>query len=169
MANTPFLLPALPGKRLLELQRLLRAENTPASVFRRCRLIWELAAGCSLTEAARLARLHYTNAHMWVKRFETGGVTALSGRHRPGRPRVYGKAIETRIIRVATSRPTDLGLGFTTWSLAKLGEHLRSRKGLEALSRETIRRVLHRHGLRFLTGQTWCESDDPDFEVKKTR
>jgi len=36
------------------------------------------------------------------------------------------------------------------------------------ISRETIRRILARHGLRFLTGQTWCQSTDPEFEVKKT-
>ncbi len=44
---------------LLELQVLLRAGRTPAAVFRRCRLIWELAAGCNLGEAAELARMHY--------------------------------------------------------------------------------------------------------------
>lgn len=169
MANTPFLLPALRARQLWELQRLLRAENTSAGVYRRCRLIWELAAGCNLTESAELAGLHYTNAHVWVKRFQRDGWTGLLGRSRPGRPRLYGSGVETRIIRAATSRPGDLRLGFTTWSLAKLEEYLRSRKGLESLSRETIRRILQRHGLRFLTGQTWCESDDPDFEVKKTR
>lgn len=169
MPNTPFLLPALTARQLLQLQRLLRAENTSVAVFRRCRLIWELAAGCNLTEASELAGLHNTNAHLWVKRFEASGIESLNGRARPGRPRLYGHRFETRIIQAATSQPTDLRLGFTTWSLAKLEDYLRSRKGLERLSRETIRRVLHRHGLRFLTGQTWCHSDGPDFEVRKTR
>ena len=168
MPNTPILLPPLTAKQLIELQRLLRAENTSAAVFRRSRLIWELAAGCNLSEAAELSSLHYTNAHLWVKRFQAEGVESVSGRTRPGRPRLYGNKVETHIIKTATSRPAELGLEFTTWSLVKLAEHLRSRKGLRNLSRETIRRVLHRHGLRFLTGQTWCESDDPDFEVKKT-
>jgi transposase len=169
MANAPFLLPPLSAEELLHLQKLLRGENTHASVYRRSRLIWELASGCNLSEAAEFAGLHYTNAHLWVKRFQNEGVDRIVGRSRPGRPRVYGTKAETRIIKMATSHPTDLGLGFTTWSLAKLEEYLRSRKGMENLSRETIRRVLHRHGLHFLTGQTWCESNDPDFEVKKTR
>lgn len=168
MANKPFLLPPLYADELLGLQKLLRAENTRSSVYRRCRLIWELAAGCNLTEASELAGMHYTNARLWVVRFEDEGVAGLMGRSRPGRPAVYTDKVHTHVLQAATSRPADLGLGFTTWSLTKLEEYLRHQRGLERLSRETIRRILHQHGLRFLTGQTWCESTDPDFESKKT-
>jgi len=168
MANRPFLLPPLYVDELLDLQKLLRAENTPSSIYRRCRLIWELAAGCNLSEASELAGMHYTNARLWVVRFEDEGMHGLMGRSRTGRPPVYGDKVHTRIIEAATSRPLDLHLGFTTWSLAKLEEYLQAQRGLEKLSRETIRRILHQHGLRFLTGQTWCESTDPDFESKKT-
>lgn len=74
--------------------------------------------------------------------------------------------MESQIIEIATSRPTDLGLGFTTWYQAELEEFVRSQPEWVTLGRETIRRILHRHSLRFLTGQTWCRSTDPDFEVK---
>jgi transposase len=150
------------------LQRLLRAQTTPAGLYRRCNLIWQLAAGFNLSEASQIARLHYTNAHIWVKRFQKSGISGLSNLPRPGRPKIYGKDPETLVMQAATSRPSDLGLEFTTWSLTKLEGHLRKRPSLKSISRETIRRVLGRHGLRFLTGQTWCQSDDPDFEVKKT-
>lgn len=168
MANRLFKLAPLAADELLELQRLLRGEKTSAPVFRRCRLIWHLAAGYNLGEAASLAGLHYTNAHLWVKRFQEEGLSRLLGRPRSGRPPRYRATVESQIIEIATSRPYDLGLGFTTWSLAKLEEFVRSQQKWETLSRETIRRILHRHGLRFLTGQTWCRSTDPDFEVKKT-
>ena len=166
--NRPFLLRPLSADELLELQRLMRAESTPASLYRRCTLVWELAAGFSIADAATMARMHYTNAHKWVKRFVAMGLKGLRSRQRSGRPRVYDQDIETAVIQAATSRPTDLGLEFTTWSLVKLQQHLRRRLRSKKLSRETIRRILSRHGLRFLTGQTWCKSTDPDFEVKKT-
>jgi len=168
MANKPFILRPLFADELLELQGLLRAEKTQSAVYRRCRLIWELAAGCNLTEASELAGMHYTNGRIWVVRFEDEGAAGLMGHPRTGRPPVYGDRVQTRIIRAATSRPVDLGLPFTTWSMAKLEEYLQGQRGMETLSRETIRRVLKQHGLRFLTGQTWCESKDPDFEAKKT-
>lgn len=166
--NKPFLLPPLTAEQLLELQRLMRSHKISAALYRRCTLIWELAAGFSIADAASMARMHYTNAHKWVKRFLAKGMDGLKSIPRPGRPRVYRDDVETIVIEVATSRPQDLGLGFTTWSLAKLEHHLRRTRRMKNLSRETIRRILARHGLRFLTGQTWCESNDPDFEVKKT-
>lgn len=165
--NRPFLLPPLSAEELLEFQRLLRAQTTPAGLYRRCNLIWQLAAGFNLSEASEISGMHYTKAHKWVKRFQQSGIAGLSSLPRPGRPKIYGRDPETLVIQTATSRPQDLGLGFTTWSLAKLEEHLRQHLSLKSLSRETIRRILTRHGLRFLTGQTWCESHDPDFEVKK--
>jgi transposase len=166
--NRPFLLGPLSAEALLELQRLLRAQTTPAALYRRCNLIWQLAAGFSIAEATEVAGLHYTNGHRWVKRFQQSGLAGLHTRLRKGRPRIYREKLEDLVITIATSRPQDLGLGFTTWSLAKLETFLRARRGLESISRETVRRILIRHGLRFLTGQTWCQSKDPDFEVKKT-
>ena len=158
----------LSADEMLELQALLRAENIPAALFRRARLIWLMAGHYSITEASEYAGLHYTNAHLWVKRFETEGLPGLYSRTRPGRPRVYDTAAEDRVVDLATSRPKDLGLGFTTWSLPKLARHLREHEQLPNISHETVRSILHRRGLRFLTGCTWCESNDPDYEVKKT-
>jgi transposase len=166
--NRPFLLRPLSAQELLALQRLLRAHNTPVGLYRRCNLIWQLAAGYSIAEASEIAELHYTNAHKWVKRFVSKGLTGLQDLSRSGRPRIYSEEAETLVIETATSRPQDLQLGFTTWSLVKLEKHLRQFPQLESISRETIRHILSRHGLRFLTGQTWCESNDPEFEVKKT-
>ena len=157
----------LSADELLELQGLLRAENTPAAVFRRARLIWLLTGRYSIAEASEYVGLHYTNAHLWVKRFEVEGLAGLCGRPRPGRPRVYNEVAEDRVVDLATSRPKDLGLGFATWSLPKLTKHLREHGQLVNISPETVRCILRRRGLRFLTGGTWCESDDPDYEARK--
>ena len=165
--NRAYCLRQLDAEELLRLQELLRAETTPAALFRRCRLMWLLAGGYSIARASEYVGVHYTNAHQWVKRFEAEGLAGLEPRLRSGRPRVYDETVEERVVDVATSRPPDLGLDFSTWSLTKLRDHLRPE--WPSLSHETIRRILHRRGLRFLTGTTWCESDDPDFEAKKGR
>jgi len=161
--------PELTGEQLVDLQRLLRSRSTPAGVQRRASLIWELAAGCSLAEASEAVGLHYTNAHRWVRRFMASGVKGLVEGARSGRPRDYDAQATTEILQVATAQPGDLGLGFTTWSLPKLEEYLRQRPRLRRLARSTIRRRLRTAGLRYRTGQTWCQSGDPDFEVKKTK
>jgi len=157
----------LSADELLELQDLLRAEKTPGAHFRRCRLIWLIAGGYSIAQASEYAGLHYTTAHGWVKRFEAEGLDGLRTRPRSGRPRVYDPAAEDLMVDLATSRPKDLGLSFTTWSLSKLTQHLHEFEGLPGISHETVRSILQRRGLRFLTGRTWCESNDPDFAAKK--
>jgi len=154
--------PTLKATQLFELQRLLRSRTTPSGVRRRCELIWLLAGGASLLEASEWAELHYTNAHLWVERFRESGVAGLSDRPKSGRPRVYGKDIDTEIIKAAAARPKDLGLPYTTWSLPKLQEYLRQRTGLKGITRSTIRRRLHQEGFHFYEGQTWCESHDPE-------
>jgi transposase len=161
--------PRLKSAQLLELQQILRSRTTPSSLRQRSELIWLLAGGASLVEASEWAGLHYTNAHIWLKRFFETGVAGLSDRPKSGRPRSYDKDATTEVIKAAASRPKDLGLKFTTWSLPKLQEYLRERPGLEGVTRSTIRRRLREEGFRFYEGQTWCESRDPEFEVKKTK
>jgi len=160
--------PELSGEQLVELQRILRSRSTPAGLYQRSYLIWNLAAGYPLKDAAEFSNLHYTNAHKWLKRYLQSGLDGLLDLQRSGRPSDYDEDSRTIILKTATARPDDLGLPFQTWSLTKLEDYLRRQTGLSRLSRETIRRVLLSHGLRFQVGKTWCESDDPDFEVKKT-
>jgi len=160
--------PSLKVAQLGELQKLLRSRTTPASLRQRSELIWLLAGGASLAEASEWVGIHYTNAHIWTKRFLESGIAGLTDRPKSGRPRRYGSDVDTEIIKAAAARPKDLGLPFTTWSLPKLQEYL-SKSGLEGITRSTIRRRLHQEGFHFYEGQTWCESHDPDFEVKKTK
>jgi transposase len=161
--------PKLKATQLFVLQRLLRSRSTGIGLRRRCELIWLLAGGSSLAAASEWVGLHYTNAHLWVKRFLKSDVAGLSDRPKSGRPRLYGKEIDTEVIKAAAARPKDLGLPFTTWSLPKLQEYLSQRPGMEKMTRSTIRRRLHQEGFHFYEGQTWCESHDPDFESKKTK
>jgi len=146
------LFPNLKAAQLFELQRLLRSRTTPAGLRRRCELIWLLAGGASLPEASEWVDLHYTNAHVWVKRFLSSGVAGLLDQPKSGRPRVYGKDIDTEVIKAAAARPKDLGLPYTTWSLPKLQEYLNQRPGLKGITRSTIRRRLHQEGFHFYKG-----------------
>jgi hypothetical protein len=56
--NRSFLLLPLLGEKLLESRRLLRVQTTPAGLYLRCNLIWQLAASLNLNEAGRIAGPH---------------------------------------------------------------------------------------------------------------
>ncbi len=122
-----------------------------------------------MAEASEWVELHYTNAQVWVKRFLGAGVAGLLDRPKSGRPCLYGADLTTEILKVATARPKELGLNFTTWSLPKLQQYLHDRPGLEQVTRSTIRRRLREGGLGFRAGPTWGHSKDPEFEAKKTK
>ena len=67
-----------------------------------------------MIDASEWVGLHYTNAHLWVKRFRSSGIAGLSDQPKSGRPRIYGKDVDTEVIKAAAARPKDLGLRFTT-------------------------------------------------------
>ena len=112
--------PTLNARQLGELQTILRSRTTSASLRQRSELVWLLAGGASLAEASEWVDLHYTNAHLWVKRFLQSGVAGLSDLPKAGRPRQYDDKATTEILKAAAARPKDLGLKFTTWSLPKI-------------------------------------------------
>src|ERR1700722_1818296 len=96
--------PSLKVTQLGQLQQVLRSRTTPAGLRQRSELIWLLAGGASLAEASEWVGLHYTNAHIWTKRFLASGLAGLSDRPKSGRPRLYGKAIDTEVIKAAAAR-----------------------------------------------------------------
>src|SRR5579862_9968720 len=102
--------PSLKVVQLGELQRVLRSRTTPASLRQRTELIWLLAGGASLAEASEWVGLHYTNAHIWVKRFREAGVAGLLDQAKSGRPRRYGDDATTEVIKAVAARPKDLVL-----------------------------------------------------------
>lgn len=74
-----------------------------------------------------------------------------------------------RICRIARCCPVDLGLPFSTWSLAKLGAYLVEQEHLAPISHETLRQILKAGGVSVQVTKTWKASENPDFTVKKDR
>jgi transposase len=103
-----------------------------------------------------------------IHAFNEKGFAALDPKWSGGRPRRFGPDARELICRVARTPPQQAGRPFTTWSLAKLVEHLRERHRIVA-SIETIRQVLRDAGVRWQATKTWKASRDPDFAVKMTR
>ncbi|SDP74090.1 hypothetical protein SAMN05421507_113202 [Lentzea jiangxiensis] len=81
-----------------------------------------------------------------------------------GRRKTIGEQIRDRICLIARTSPADWGItAFSTWSLAKLRDHLLERGTVAAISRETLRRILRGAGITWQTTTTWKASPDPDF------
>jgi transposase len=124
---------------------------------------------CGFLRIAR--RYHYSKK--WVRhiihRFNEEGLEAIFPRYAGGRPPTFTREQKARILQVALSRPRDLGLPFTQWSLSKLQEYVIEQEFVESISHEWVRRFLLEAGLTYQRTKTWKESRDPLYEVKKTR
>ena len=151
------------------LKAKLRDKRLPARIHQRYRLVAELATGRSAARAADRVGCHLETAYLWRDHFNQDGFAAFEVPTNPhgAIPIVSGDQVRA-LIRVALSRPEDLGLPFTHWSVAKLAAYCRSRGLLPAITDEWVRRLLHREGVSFQHSKTWKQSPDPDFEVKKT-
>ena len=102
-----------------------------------------------------------------IRRFNAGGFEALRPRKASGRPAKYAPEEISVMLEVAGTRPHDLGLPFTVWSLRKLATHLVQCGVVKELHATTLGRILRDQGFSFQRTKTWKESPDPDFATKK--
>jgi len=138
-------------------------------VYERYRIVEESSKGRSAPEIAERVRCHTDTVYLWVRHFNEGGFAAFERASNPkGRPPTISGDQIRQLVRVATSRPEDLGLPFTQWSVAKLHAYCAERGLLPDCSDEWVRRLLRREGLTHQRTKTWKESSDPEYEAKKT-
>lgn len=152
------------------LGRKLRDKRMSARIYERFRVIEIARTGFSATEIAERSGMHITGIYDWIEHFNEYGFKGFDDPPNPdGRPSTLSAKQIRQMIKIALSRPTDLGLPYTHWSVAKLRSYLVSKLGIfPDYTGEWIRRLLRREGVSFQRTKTWKESPDPEFEVKKT-
>lgn len=158
---------------LAEEERLLAGKladkRQPATIFERYRIIACFEAGMTASAAARAAGCSAGKAEHWLHRFNASGfATFEKSPGRTGRPVIIDGPQVRALIRVALSRPEDLGLPFTQWSVSKLRAYCLKEGLIPAITDEWVRRLLRREGVSYQHTKTWKQSPDPEFEVKKT-
>jgi transposase len=147
----------------------LRTKTLPVRIHQRYRIVGELARGRTAVAVADRIGCSLRSVYRWRDYFNEGGFTHFEVPTNPrgAIPVVSGQQVR-ELIRIALSRPEDLGLPFTHWSVAKLADYCRRRRLLPPITDEWVRRLLHREGVSFQRSKTWKQSPDPEFEVKKT-
>jgi hypothetical protein len=71
-----------------------------------------------------------------------------------------------KVVVLATTRPAELGLPISHWSLEDLAIQIVNDAHYRDMSRSTINRILNRNDLKPHRCTQWLHSDDPDFEAK---
>lgn len=149
-----------------EIDRLCRKRSNGITL--RAKIIQLSSQRVTVSEIVRRLGTTRQTVYFWLNRFEDYGLEGMEDQPRAGRPPVLTEETCRRIVRVATSKPRDLGLHFTSWSLPKLQQYILEEEIVPYLCIESVRTALRKGGLTLKQAQKWMVSRDPHFTEKKT-
>lgn len=159
----------LSAEEATTIQQLARSRTKSARLVERAEMRRRAAAGDGMGVIAATLGCNVETVRLWVKRFDAHGLAGLQDRPRAGRPPTYTPEEVGKIIAVALTRPTDLGLPFGSWTLDRLAVYLCEQCGI-TMKRSRIDEILIAEGLRWRTQETWFgDRVDPDFARTRGR
>jgi len=151
------------------LKRILRRSNDSFRV-KRAQVILASAQKMKVPEIANSFGFSSDYVSYVIHGFNEAGFTILESKYKNcGSSPKFNNEQREAVVDIALTKPKDLGLPFTEWSLPKLKDYIIGNTDIDYISHETIRRILQDKGIKYRRTKTWKESNDPDFEVKKTR
>lgn len=151
------------------LSKKLKDKTMPVRIYERYRIIAEAISGYMPLEIADRVGCDPAIVYGWIRRFNESGFDTFERPSNPkGREPIVKSEHVIELIKIALSRPEELGLPFTQWSVSKLNAYCKHRGLLPDITDEWVRRLLRREGLTPQRTRTWKSSPDPEFEVKKT-
>jgi len=124
--------------------------------------------GYTSTEIVQMVNMHSNNVRKWINCFNKEGLEIITHKNTGKAPRqTYDEPVKAVIQSIALSKPRELGLKFTTWSLAKLKQYLIERQIVKNIAIETLRTILLSKEITFQHTKAWLHSTDPDYQKKK--
>jgi len=127
-----------------ELDRV-RLTTDSADVFRNCLIILMSDSRDTIATIARRLGCG-TDTVVRIRRlYRSGGVKALYPGRSPGRPSRASPQFIRQMKQAVQGNPMSLGYGFSTWSAARLAQHLAKVTGIR-FSDDQLRRLLHQEG-----------------------
>lgn len=112
--------------------------------------------------------VHPVNVRKWIRRFNIYGINGIEPK-KVGKRRIISSSMEDKILYIALTKPTDLGLYFSTWSLRKLRAYIVKKKIVKDISHTQIARILKSRKLGFKKSKLRLISEDPEYEAKMAR
>jgi len=127
---------------MYQLRQVLE-ESTNARLCRWAEALLFHGAGLNAQSIAEALAVHVNTIYTCLHRFAHMGISLFQRVPRQGAPpRITAMQIDA-IANIAEQSPTEFGLPYGRWSLAKLQDYVvHQRRLLKAISREHLRRVL---------------------------
>jgi transposase len=123
----------------------LRFTTSSADIFRNCLIVLKSDSAETIPSIAEQLGCAPETVKRVRRLYRQGGIEALRPQHSPGRPSKATPVFLRALRQAVTTGPLTLGYGFSTWSAARLAEHLAGQTGIR-FSPDQLRRLLHREG-----------------------
>src|SRR6266478_4012371 len=120
-----------------------------------------LADGYSFAATARQVELRERHVRKWALRFAVSGIDGLSDKKRPGRRPVFPPVVALYVVKLACERPDVIGRSLSQWDSAELARQLVRDGVVEAISPQTVQRILAHHKLKPWRHHLWLSPQVP--------
>jgi transposase len=123
----------------------LRRDDNRAAVFRNATIILQSAEGQSKAALSQALGCSISTIDRARRAYLRAGAAGLLPVPPPGRPSRATPEFRAAMAEAVQTPPSDLGYGFTTWSLPRLAAHLKKVTKV-GFSEDQLRRLLHQEG-----------------------
>lgn len=149
-----------------KLRRIVR-HGQDAIEVKRAQVILASAQGFTPPKIGLIALMSEDYVRQLIHAFNLHGFAMLKPHWGPGPKAKFSDEQRQALVALATSRPKDLELPFTQWSLSRLRKAAIDRGIVPSISEEWLRVMLLEADISHQSLRTWKKSDDPEREVKK--
>jgi transposase len=136
---------------VLYVRELTRMEEEQLQTWSRCndpvmrhraRVVLLSSQGYRVPEMGPLLKSHPANLRKWIHRFNERGCEGLRTIHSGGPKKRFSGIQRAKIVRLAQTKPRNLGLHFTHWTLHRLARHAAKQGIVDRISHECVRQIL---------------------------
>lgn len=150
------------------LERLRRDDNR-AAVFRNATIILQSAEGQSKAVLSRALGCSISTIDRVRRAYLREGAAGVLPVQPPGRPSRATPEFRAALAEAVQTPPSDLGYGFSTWSVPRLAAHLKKVTEI-SFSEDQLRRLLHQEGFSVQRPKHTMKGkrDEAEFQRAKT-
>ena len=126
----------------------MRFTTTDAALFRNVTIVLMTAVGRTKASIANDLGCSPATVDNVRQRYRQQGREGLRRGQSPGRPSRATAEYRAVLRQTVQTPPQHLGYGFSVWSVARLGQHLKKQTGI-SFSVDQLGRLLHQEGFSF--------------------
>jgi putative transposase len=153
--------------------KLSHSRNQPASLVTRAKIVLLSFEGKNDTEISKELSVAYKTVRNRIQRVLDNGIKdGLKDKPGAGKPRTISDESRVWLIKVACTKPKDLGYPHEIWSQRLLARHIRKnciKEGhpdLSKISQGTISKILNASNIKPHKIRSYTAKVDPDFDIK---